>query len=140
MIAGEFRPEEVFAVWAEGEGGRLESVNLPTSRSEGTVYRVVIGTFGGSMTISIFSEDVNPISDLKVRTAAIIDQVLSTRRPLLLTRRGRGVAVLLDLEEYERLVDRGCFVEAVEEGLAAMEAGDLHPDAEAQEILGDFGC
>jgi prevent-host-death family protein len=91
------------------------------------------------MNISRFSEDVKTISDLKVRTTAIIDQVSSTRRPVLLTKRGRGVAVLLDLEEYEKLVDRGRFVEAVEQGMAAMEAGDLHPDSEADAILATFG-
>ncbi len=86
-----------------------------------------------------FSEDVRPLTDLKTQTSALVEQVRRSRRPLLLTRRGRGVAVLLDLEEYERLAERAAFVEAVEAGSAAVAAGDLHPHREAEAILDRFG-
>ena len=49
-----------------------------------------------------FSEDVRPLTDLKTRAGAVVDRLRRSRRPVLLTRRGRGVAVLMDLEEYER--------------------------------------
>ena len=58
------------------------------------------------MTEVRFSEDVRPITDLKAHAAEIVDHARSSRRPILLTRRGRGVAVLLDLEEFEALRDR----------------------------------
>ena len=86
-----------------------------------------------------FSEDVKQVSELKTSCAEIIGQVRRTRRPVLLTRRGRGGAVLLDVEEYERLVDRQAFVEAVEEGARAAADGDLHPHEEALAILETFG-
>ncbi len=86
-----------------------------------------------------FSEDIRPLTELKTRTSALVAQVLRSRRPMLLTRRGRGVAVLLDLEEYERLLDRAAFVAAVKEGVQAVEAGDLHAHAEADRILDAFG-
>ena len=44
------------------------------------------------MTIK-FSEDVIPLSDLKINPGRIVSQVRETRRPILLTSRGRGVAV-----------------------------------------------
>jgi len=86
-----------------------------------------------------FSEDVKQVSELKTGCAEIIGQVRRTRRPVLLTRRGKGVAVLLDVEEYERLVDRQAFVEAVEEGARAAADGDLHSHEEALAILETFG-
>ena len=86
-----------------------------------------------------FSEDVRSVSDLKIRAAEIVAQVQRSRRPVLLTRRGRGVAVVVDLEEYERLVDRARFVEAVEEGARAAAEGDLHTNDEAMTILDSFG-
>lgn len=86
-----------------------------------------------------FSEDVHSITELKTRASALVEQVRRSRRPMLLTRRGHGVAVLLDLEEYERLVDRARFLEAVEEGVKAAAAGDLHPHGEAEVILAGFG-
>ena len=85
-----------------------------------------------------FSEDVRPISELKTKASTLVEQVRRSRRPMLLTRRGRGVAVLLDLEEYERLVDRVSFVEAVEAGAAAAAAGDLRDHEEAEAILASF--
>ena len=91
------------------------------------------------MTDTRFSEDVKPLTELKTRASALVDQVRRSRRPLLLTRRGRGVAVLVDLEEYERLVDRAEFISAVEEGIHAAAAGDLHSHQEAERVLDDFG-
>ena len=87
-----------------------------------------------------FTEDVRPITDLKQRASEIVDHARKTRRPVLLTRRGRGVAVLLDVEEFETLTDRAVFVEAVGEGADAARAGDLHPNDEAMKILDSFGA
>lgn len=53
-----------------------------------------------------FSEDIRPLSEFRANTAAFIEQVQTTRRPIVLTQHGRGAAVLLDLAEYERLVER----------------------------------
>lgn len=86
-----------------------------------------------------FSEDVRPLTDLKTKTASVIEQVRRTRRPVLLTRRGRGMAVLLDLAEYERLTERAAFIAAVDDGRKAVAAGDLHDNQEAMAILDEFG-
>jgi prevent-host-death family protein len=91
------------------------------------------------MAATRFSEDIRSVSELKVRAAEIVEQVQRSRRPVLLTRRGRGVAVVLDLEEYERLVDRASLVEAVEAGARAAAEGDLHSNDEAMKILDSFG-
>ena len=48
-----------------------------------------------------FSQDLRPMSDLKSQGAEIVRQVNETRRPVVLTRHGRGVAVVISLEEYE---------------------------------------
>ena len=91
------------------------------------------------MSTARFSEDVRPVTDLRVKAAEIVRHVRSTGRPVLLTRRGRGVAVIVDLAEYERLSDRAAFVSAVQAGARAARAGDLHPDSAAREILDSFG-
>ena len=86
-----------------------------------------------------FSEDIWPLTELKTKTSKIVEHVRRSRRPVLLTKRGRGVAVLLDLDEYERLVERATFVEAVNEGATAAKFGDLYEHAKAEEILNRFG-
>src|SRR3972149_4279690 len=48
-----------------------------------------------------FSEDAVPISDLKVNPGKVLRKVDETRRPVLLTSRGRGVAVVQSVREYE---------------------------------------
>ena len=90
-------------------------------------------------TATTFSEDVHPITDLKTRAASVVAQAHRSRRPVLLTRRGRGVAVLLDLMEYEALVERANFVEAVETGAKAARTGNLHPNRVAMKLLDTFG-
>ena len=48
----------------------------------------------------VFSDDVRPITEFKVKGSEIIEQVHRTRRPVLITRRGRGIAIVIDLAEY----------------------------------------
>ena len=85
-----------------------------------------------------FSEDVRSVTELKTQAAKIVEHACKSRRPVLLTRRGRGVAVLLDLEEYEDLVERKAFVEAVEAGARSVSTRKLHSDDEAMKILESF--
>lgn len=49
------------------------------------------------------SEDLRPLSDLETQTSEVIQQASTTGRPVVLTREGRGVAVLLSVEAFEEL-------------------------------------
>lgn len=51
-------------------------------------------------------QDVRPLSEFRAGMSQFIQQVAETRRPLLLTQNGRGVAVLLDVREFEDLQER----------------------------------
>ena len=70
-----------------------------------------------------FSKDIVPLSDLKVNPGKIVNQVKETHRPILLTSRGRGVAVVQSLEEYENLEEEREFMKAVTQGLMEVKAG-----------------
>ena len=81
-----------------------------------------------------FSEDIRPLSEFRANAASFIEHVRQTRRPLVLTQHGRSSAVLLDVSEYERLVERVELLEDIrtaEEQLARGE-GVEHQDAKAQ--------
>lgn len=86
-----------------------------------------------------FSEDVRGLTELKARGSEVVDRVVRTRRPTLITRRGQGVAVIVELSEYERMQDEVAFVRGVEEALRQSRDGHLGEHAEALEILDDFG-
>ena len=83
-----------------------------------------------------FSEDVVPLSDLKVNPGKIVLRTNDTHRPILLTSRGRGVAVIQSLEEYERAAEELQFIKAVATGLADVREGRTVTLDKAREILG----
>lgn len=83
-----------------------------------------------------FSEDVIPLSDLKVNPGRVVKQVAETGRPALLTRRGRGVAVVQDLAAFERGEEERSFMRAVVQGLTDLQEGRELSLAQARERLG----
>ena len=70
-----------------------------------------------------FSEDIIPLTDLKTNPGRVVRQVADSRRPVLLTSRGRGVAVVQSLAEYEAAEEERKFMRAVVRGIADVEAG-----------------
>jgi prevent-host-death family protein len=83
-----------------------------------------------------FSEDVVPLTDLKINPGRVIKHASEARRPVLLTSRGRGVAVVQSLSEYESAEEERAFMRAVVTGLADLEAGRELSLAEAKARLG----
>ncbi len=83
-----------------------------------------------------FSEDVVPISDLKVNPGRVISQVNRTHRPVLLTSRGRGVAVVQSVRDYEDEAEERAFLKAVVQGLMDVEEGRTVSLADARKRLG----
>lgn len=83
-----------------------------------------------------FSEDVRPLSEFRANAAAFVQQVQTTQRPIVLTQHGRSAAVLLDVTEYERLVERAEVLEDIrtaEEQVARGEGVDH--DAALERVL-----
>lgn len=70
-----------------------------------------------------FSQDIVPLSDMKVNPGKVVNQVDETHRPVLLTKRGRGVAVVQSLEDYESGTEEKAFLRGVVEGLMDLETG-----------------
>ncbi len=83
-----------------------------------------------------FSQDVVPLSDLKVNPGRIVQQVDQTHRPVLLTSRGRGVAVVQSLADYEAQSEERDFVKAVVQGLMDLEEGRELDLAQVKQELG----
>lgn len=83
-----------------------------------------------------FSGDVVPLTDLKVNPGMIVKHATEAGRPVLLTRRGRGVAVVQSVAEYESAAEERAFMRAVVAGLADIEAGREVSWSEAKARLG----
>jgi len=71
-----------------------------------------------------FSEDIVPLSDLKVNPGKIVNHTKDTHRPILLTSRGRGIAVMQGLDEYEKNQEERAFMKAVAAGLMEVREGE----------------
>ena len=83
-----------------------------------------------------FSEDVIPLTDLKINPGRVVKHAAEARRPVLLTSRGRGVAVVQSLTDYEKAEEEKAFMRAVVAGLGDLEAGRDISLAEAKKRLG----
>ncbi len=87
------------------------------------------------MTIK-FSEDLVPLTDLKVNPGRVVKHATEAHRPVLLTSRGRGVAVVQSVSDYEKAEEERAFMRAVVAGLADLEAGREVSLDEARTRLG----
>lgn len=83
-----------------------------------------------------FSEDLVPLGDLKANPGRVVKQTTETHRPVLLTSRGRGVAVVQSVADYESGEEERAFMRAVVAGLADVEAGRTLSLADAKVRLG----
>ncbi|MAC34270.1 MULTISPECIES: type II toxin-antitoxin system Phd/YefM family antitoxin [Idiomarina] len=83
-----------------------------------------------------FSEDVIPLSDLKINPGKVVGRAKDTHRPILLTSRGRGMAVVQGLEDYEKTAEELRFVKAVALGLMDVREGNTVSLEDAKATLG----
>lgn len=75
-------------------------------------------------------EDIHPLTAFKRNTPEFLRQLKESGHPLVLTINGKAEIVIQDAKSYQRLLDlaeRLETIEAVREGLAALERGEGRP-------------
>ena len=77
------------------------------------------------------NQDIKPLSEFRTGMAKFIKQVHDTKRPVIITQHGKGVAVLLDVHEYETMQEKLELLSDVQISLNQLEndEGVLHEDA-----------
>jgi len=70
-----------------------------------------------------FDQDIQPLSDFRAGAASFIRQINETRRPILITQRGKSVAVVIDVSEYEAMQEKIELLEEVQKAKAQLSAG-----------------
>jgi len=68
-------------------------------------------------------EDIKPLSEVRTGIASFIKQVHNTKRPLIITQHGKGVAVLLDVSEYEAMQEKLELLTDIQTSLSQLENG-----------------
>jgi antitoxin YefM len=81
------------------------------------------------------STDIKPVSEFRANAAELIEHVRSSRRPLVLTQRGRSAAVVLDVAEYERMVEEIDLLSDVRTAIQQVESGQGVPNRVAKTEL-----
>lgn len=81
-----------------------------------------------------FDQDIQPLSEFRAGVASFIKQINETRRPLVITQRGKGVAVVLDVAEYEAMQEKIELLEEVQKAELQIASGKgiANSDARAQ--------
>ncbi|WED24056.1 type II toxin-antitoxin system Phd/YefM family antitoxin [Vibrio sp. JC009] len=84
-----------------------------------------------------FDKDIQPLSEFRAGVTSFIKQINETRRPLVITQRGKGVAVVLDVAEYEAMQEKIELLEEMRTAEAQLASGlsVSNEDARAQ-VLG----
>ena len=70
-----------------------------------------------------YSEDIVPLTDMKVNPGRIVSRIDKNHRPVLLTSRGKGVAVVQSLKDYETDSEEREFMRGVVQGFMDLEEG-----------------
>jgi len=78
--------------------------------------------------------DIKPVSEFRANAAGLIEEVRASGRPLVLTQRGHSAAVVLDVVEYEKLIDEIEVLRDVATALQQLDAGKgiSHREAKAE--------
>lgn len=80
-------------------------------------------------------QDIQPLSEFRSRVAFYFDKVKKTGRPLIITQNGKSSAVLLDVSEYQSMVDK---IEVLEDIRSAEKQIDQGSGISHQELKKKF--
>lgn len=78
-------------------------------------------------------EDIRPLSEFRAEVASFVKRINDTRRPLVLTQRGRGVVVVVDIAEYAAMRERLETIDDIAAARNELAAGAGVPHEAAKE-------
>jgi len=86
------------------------------------------------------SEDIIPVGEFKTHLAQVLQKLKKSGRPVVVTQNGRPAAIMVSPQDFDHLLERECFFEAVREGLADVQSGRVITDKELEKQLSaEFG-
>lgn len=69
-------------------------------------------------------QDIRPMTEFRTGIASFLKQVHDTKRPLIITQHGKGVAVLLDVNEYEVMQEKIELLQDIQMSISQLENGE----------------
>lgn len=68
-------------------------------------------------------QDIRSLSDFRANAASYLERIKSKRRPLILTQHGKSSAVIIDVEDYQKLLDKVQLLEEISTARKELENG-----------------
>ena len=78
-------------------------------------------------------QDIKPLSEVITSIATFIKQVHDTKRPVIITQHGKGVAVLLDVQEYEAMQEKIDLLTEIQTSMNELKTGSGLSHSQAKE-------
>ncbi|MBU8912167.1 MAG: type II toxin-antitoxin system Phd/YefM family antitoxin [Desulfobacterales bacterium] len=80
-------------------------------------------------------QDIKPLSEVRKGMATYIKQIHETRRPLIITQRGKSAAVLVDVHEFEAMQEKIDLLSDIHSSLSQLEKGEGINHRDAKNML-----
>lgn len=70
-------------------------------------------------------KDIQPLSEFRSKISYYFDKIKKTKRPLIITQNGKSAAIVLDISEYESMIDKIEILEDIKLAESQISAGLL---------------
>ncbi len=74
------------------------------------------------------SQNIVSLSDFKNNASKMVNEIRSSRRPVVITQNGKAAAVLISPSDYDFLSEQMRFVDSVKRGLKDVQDGRILSD------------
>lgn len=81
------------------------------------------------------NQDIKPLSEFRSHATAFIQQVRSTQRPIVITQHGRSTAVLMDVSQYDTLMEKLELLQDIQTAEIEIKQGKGIPHDKAKKWL-----
>ena len=80
-------------------------------------------------------KDIKPLSEFRSKVAAYLEFVHKTKRPLVITQHGKSSAVLMDVSEYEAIIEKIELLQDIQLAKSQIEDGKGISTTKAKEEI-----
>jgi len=80
-------------------------------------------------------QDIRPLSEFRAGVSTFIKQVQETKQPLVITQHGKGVGVLLGVNEYEEMQKTIELLQDVQTSISQIKEGKGLKHEEAKKLV-----
>jgi antitoxin YefM len=80
-------------------------------------------------------QDIRPLSEFRAGVATFFKQIQETKRPVVITQHGKGVGVLLDVQEYEEMQKTIELLQDVQKSLTQISEGKGVGHSQAKKMV-----